>query len=73
MSRIPRWIQELFPDIREEAAREGRVASLWYRLRAHHGPSRAAAIMEGKDPATEADIAAWNRLGIQNETDPDSK
>lgn len=28
-----------------------------------YGPERAAAIMVGEDPATEADIAAWNRLG----------
>lgn len=33
------------------------------RLRARHGNERADAIIAGRDPATIADIAAWNRLG----------
>ena len=33
------------------------------RLIWHYGPERAAAITTGQDPATEADVAAWNALG----------
>jgi hypothetical protein len=29
----------------------------------HYGLDRAVAITAGSDPATEADVAAWNRLG----------
>jgi hypothetical protein len=33
------------------------------RLAWAHGPERAAAIIEGRDPQTEADLAAWRSLG----------
>lgn len=33
------------------------------RLLWQYGPERASAIVDGHDPATEADIAAWRRLG----------
>lgn len=33
------------------------------RLLWQYGPERASAIIEGRDPATEADIAAWRNLG----------
>ena len=33
------------------------------RLVWQYGPERAAAIIDGTDPATEADIAAWRNLG----------
>lgn len=36
---------------------------LRYRLRWHHGEKRAAQILSGRDPATQADIAKWNMLG----------
>lgn len=32
------------------------------RLRWQHGPKRTQAIIEGRDEATNADLAAWNRL-----------
>lgn len=35
------------------------------RLRSRYGNERADAIMAGRDPATIADIAAWNALGTQ--------
>lgn len=37
------------------------------RLRWAHGDARAAKIIAGKDPATNADIAAWNALGSSRE------
>lgn len=33
------------------------------RLAWVYGPARAAAMMAGRDPATNTDIAAWNGLG----------
>lgn len=33
------------------------------RLAEQYGPARAAVIIAGQDPATNADIAAWNTLG----------
>lgn len=33
------------------------------RLRWHYGAGRAASIIAGLDAATNADVAAWNRLG----------
>ncbi len=33
------------------------------RLRWAHGDARTAQIVAGKDPATNADLAAWRRLG----------
>lgn len=33
-----------------------------------HGPERAALIVAGKDPATNCDLAAWDRLGRLSET-----
>jgi hypothetical protein len=35
------------------------------RLAWVYGPERAAAIMEGHDPTTNADLAAWNGLGAR--------
>lgn len=37
------------------------------RLAAQYGHTRAQAIMAGKEPATNADIAAWNALGSSRE------
>jgi hypothetical protein len=39
------------------------VSETEVRLGWCHGPERAAAIIEGRDPATEADLAAWRTLG----------
>lgn len=33
------------------------------RLAFAYGPDRAKAMMTGRDPSTNADIAAWGRLG----------
>lgn len=50
---------------------ETMVAPLWHeadtsaRLRWQYGDARAAQIMAGDDPNTQADIAAWNRLGAK--------
>ncbi len=33
------------------------------RLAFAYGPARANAMMAGRDPVTNADIAAWNGLG----------
>lgn len=30
-----------------------------------HGPKRAALILAGDDPETEADIACWRRMGAR--------
>lgn len=35
------------------------------RLTACHGRERAIAIVEGRDPATNADIASWRALGVR--------
>jgi hypothetical protein len=32
-------------------------------LRFHYGDVRAAAILDGRDPATNADVARWNAIG----------
>lgn len=36
------------------------------RLTACHGPKRAALIVAGLDAATNADLAAWRRVGSLN-------
>jgi len=46
----------------QDRARE-RVAANYRRLRHQHGAERASQIVAGDDPATNADLAAWDRLG----------
>lgn len=36
-------------------------------LRWQYGPYRTAAILDGRDETTNADIAAWRALGTMNE------
>ena len=38
-------------------------AITWERLASHYGPERADCIVDGRDPATRADIARWDSLG----------
>jgi hypothetical protein len=35
----------------------------WQKLVTLYGYERASLIVTGKDPATNADLASWNRLG----------
>lgn len=35
----------------------------WERLAFIYGPERASLIQEGRDPKTQADLAAWRNLG----------
>ena len=39
--------------------------STWHRLQWQHGRERAEAVMEGQDAKSQADLAAWNRLGTK--------
>lgn len=44
-------------------ASHGYDATTVSRLASCHGPDRARAILTGKDPATQTDVARWNSLG----------
>lgn len=49
------------------ALRREQEAAFAERLRWRYGPERAASILAGTDPATNADIAKWNALGQPSE------
>ncbi len=47
--------------------KEAELTRLTARLQWSRGPDRTKAILEGRDPATQADVAAWNNLGRAHE------
>jgi hypothetical protein len=57
ISTPPNWLQGYYDPGHSWEEQAGR------RLVHQYGHARARAIVEGLDPATNADIAAWNGLG----------